>query len=352
MMWKDDQQLEKLWNNRVVKACAVTVPVYVFFRYLFTLAAPFLTAFVLVTLLYPLLEKIQKKIPIRKKLLAVGVVVPILILACGILWVVMVLGARQLQDLPAFCSKVGAQAELFFHQCCCNMDGKFGWDGQQIEGYIIEQMTVIMENVQIQVMPQLLSSSYSCFKWVFAVVGFLAITCIAVFLLEKDYTNMVEWIKSAEDFRFVWSVMEGVLSYIITFLKAQGVILFIISLLCSVTLGIAGVSGGIFLGILAGILDMMPFIGTGIVLVPLSVWQLFNGRYVQMTVCLILYGICILIREMLEPKLIGDRVGIPPVYMLLAVYAGVRLFGVGGIIKGPLLLIVICEIMKRPKESI
>lgn len=351
-MWNDDRQLEKLWNNRVVKACVVTTLVYVFFRYLFTLVAPFLSAFVLVTLLYPLLEKIQKKIPIRKKLLAVGIVLPLLILVCGILWVVMVLGARQLQELPAFCSKIGTQAELFFHRCCCNMDGKFGWDGQQIEGYIIEQMTVIMENVQIQVMPQILSSSYSCCKWVLAVVGFFAITCIAVFLLEKDYTNMVEWIKSAEDFRFIWSVMEGVLSYIITFFKAQGVILLIISLLCSVTLGVAGVRGGIFLGILAGILDMLPFIGTGIVLVPLSVWQLFNGRYVQMTVCLILYGVCILVREMLEPKLIGDRVGIPPVCMLLAVYAGVRLFGVGGIIKGPLLLIIICEIMKRPKENI
>lgn len=158
---------------------------------------------------------------------------------------------------------------------------------------------------------------------------------------------MVEWVKSEEDFRFLWSVMEGVLSYIITFMKAQGVILLIICLLCSVTLGVSGVSGGIFLGILAGILDMLPFIGTGIVLVPLSIWQLLNGQYVQMVVCLILYGVCILAREMLEPKLIGKRVGVAPVGLLIAIYAGVKLFGVGGIIKGPLSLIVICEILRR-----
>lgn len=351
MMWNSSRQIEKLWNNIVIKACVVTVLVYIFFRYLFTLAAPFLTAFVLVTLLYPLLEKIQRKIPIRKKFLAVGIILPLLLLTGFLLWVVMALGIRQLQDLPVLCNKVGAQAELFFHQCCCKMDGKFGWDGQEIEKYIIEQMTIIMENVQIQVVPQILSSSYSCFKGIFAVVGFFAITCIAVFLLEKDYKRMVEWLKSTEDVKFIWSVMEGVLSYIVNFMKAQGVILLIISLLCSITLSIAGVEGGVFLGILAGVLDMLPFIGTGIVLVPMAVWQLFNGRYVQMIVCLILYGTCILTREMLEPKLIGKRVGVAPVYLLLAIYAGVKLFGVSGIIKGPLSLIVICEILKRPEDK-
>ena len=49
----------------------------------------------------------------------------------------------------------------------------------------------------------------------------------------------------------------------------------------------------------------------------------------------------------MEPKLIGKRMGIAPVLMLLAVYAGIKLFGMGGIIKGPLALIAICEIMKK-----
>lgn len=105
-------------------------------------------------------------------------------------------------------------------------------------------------------------------------MGFLAITCIAVFLLEKDYTRFVEWVKGEKSFRFLWTVLGGVLTYLVTFFKAQGVILLIIGALCGVTLGIAGVEGGIFLGILAGLLDMLPFVGTGIVLVPLSAWRL------------------------------------------------------------------------------
>ena len=92
---------------------------------------------------------------------------------------------------------------------------------------------------------------------------------------------------------------------------------------------------------------MLPFVGTGIVLVPLSAWQLLSGHYVRMAVCLGLYGICILTRELLEPRLIGNKIGIAPICILFSLYAGVKLFGVGGIIKGPLALIVIFEILKE-----
>ena len=172
-------------KNKLIKGCIVTVLVWFFFRFLFSLAAPFFLAFALVTLLYPLLERIQRRIPLRKKFLAALIVLPILLLVITALWAVFSFGAGQLQGLPSFCEKVERQVEAFFHQCCCQLDGRFGWEGEQIESYVIEQMTVIMENVQIQVVPQLLSSSYSCFKGILSIGGFLAITCIAVFLLER-----------------------------------------------------------------------------------------------------------------------------------------------------------------------
>ena len=212
-------------------------------------------------------------------------------------------------------------------------------------------MTIIMENVQVQVIPQVISSSYNCFKGLFRGVAFLFIALVAAILLEKDYASFMNWLKTSDELSFLWKTLEGVLSYLITFLKAQGIILLVISILCSITLYIAGISGGIFWGIAAGILDMLPFIGTGIVLVPIAVWQLINGNYVQMIVCLILYVVCICIREFLEPKLIGNRLGIAPVLMLLAIYVGVQLFGIGGIIKGPLAMIVIYELMKEEQKE-
>ena len=340
---------ETIRNNQPIKICLIFAGVWFFFRYLFTLTAPFLFAFFLITLCYPLLERIQRKVPIRKKFLAIGMILPLILLMMEILWIIIILGGRQLEGLPAFWTQVSEQIQFFFHQCCGRLDGKFGWKGQQIENFVIERMTVFMQDMQEQVMPRVLASSYQCFKGLFAAIGFLAITCIAAFFLEKEYANIMAVLRKSEELRLIRSVVEGVISYIVTFLKAQGAIMLIISVLCSVTLGVAGVSGGILFGILAGVLDVLPFIGTGIVLVPLSVWQLLNGQYVRMTVCLVLYVVCIVTRELLEPKLIGKRMGIAPVFMLLAIYAGVKLFGVGGIVKGPLALIVIVEILKATK---
>lgn len=91
---------------------------------------------------------------------------------------------------------------------------------------------------------------------------------------------------------------------------------------------------------------MLPFIGTGIMLIPLAVFQLLYGNYGSAVLIVCLYGICVLLREFLEPRLIGSKVGILPVGILFAVFAGIRLFGIFGIIKGPVGLVVICEAYK------
>ena len=117
---------ETLWNNKLIKVCVVFAGVWFFFRYLFTLVAPFVLAFLLITLCYPLLERIQRRIPVKKKFLAVGIILPLILLMIGILWAVMILGGKQLDGLPAFCTQVGEQIQLFFHECCCGLDGKFG----------------------------------------------------------------------------------------------------------------------------------------------------------------------------------------------------------------------------------
>ena len=60
-------------------------------------------------------------------------------------------------------------------------------------------------------------------------------------------------------------------------------------------------------------------------------------------VCIILYVVCIIIREFLEPKLIGKQMGVPPVAILVSIYAGVKLFGVWGILAGPLGFMIVYE---------
>lgn len=333
-------------KNKLVRFASVTLLVYLFFRFIFALIAPFFLAFILITLFYPLLQHIQKRIPMKKKFLAVGMLLLIASFISVMLWALGYNSSGQLTKLTDFIEEAYEKIQIFLHRCCYSLDGKFGWNGCEIENFFVEKMTVIMENVQVQVIPRMISSSYNCFKGIFGAVAFLFITLIAAILLEKDYNPFMEWLKKSDDTAFVWKTLEGILNYIITFIKAQGIIMTIIIVVCCSVLWATGITGSIFLGILAGILDVLPFIGTGIVLVPTALWQLLNGRYVIAAVCIALYVACIFIREFLEPKLIGDRLGIAPVLMMLGIYAGIKLFGVAGIIEGPLALIVIYQLLK------
>lgn len=138
-------------------------------------------------------------------------------------------------------------------------------------------------------------------------------------------------------------VICGIVRYIATFVKAQGIIMSAIALTAAITLGIAGIKHGVLWGILAGILDALPFIGTGVVLVPLGIWQLLEGSFGRALICGALYVVCIFLREILEPRLIGRKIGVSPIAVLVSLYAGIRLFGVWGIIKGPLGFVLIYE---------
>lgn len=72
-----------------------------------------------------------------------------------------------------------------------------------------------------------------------------------------------------------------------------------IAMTAAATLGIAGIKHGILWGILAGILDALPFIGTGVVLVPLGMFQILDGNWGRALVCGVLYVVCIFLREVM-----------------------------------------------------
>ena len=103
VFWEKNSLVDGLWKNKLARGCLVTALVWFFFRYLFSLAAPFFLAFALITLLYPVLDRMQKRIPIKKKFLAAGIVLPVLLLICALLWAVLTFGIGQLQGLPSFC---------------------------------------------------------------------------------------------------------------------------------------------------------------------------------------------------------------------------------------------------------
>ena len=105
------------------------------------------------------------------------------------------------------------------------------------------------------------------------------------------------------------------------------------------------------MGILAGVLDFFPVFGTGIVLVPTALWQFLEKDYIPGIVCSILFVVCAVAREILEPKFLGHATKLPSIGIWISIYAGIQLFGVSGIFKGPIGYLLICTIYERLKEK-
>lgn len=128
------------------------------------------------------------------------------------------------------------------------------------------------------------------------------------------------------------------------YLKTQSIILLCISITATVGLYLGGASEGWFYGILAGFMDFLPFIGTGIVLIPIGVMSFLKGNIGSGVIILITYFLCVMIREFLEPRLLGNGLKFSPVAILISVYAGVIYYGIGGVILGPVTLLVLVEL--------
>jgi len=98
------------------------------------------------------------------------------------------------------------------------------------------------------------------------------------------------------------------------------------------------VERAVLAALLTSLVDLLPVLGVGTVLVPWSVLAFLSGDVFRGVGLLVLFGIMVVVRQFLEPRIVGGSLGIHPLLTLLAVFAGFRLFGFAGMLGAPILL--------------
>lgn len=102
-------------------------------------------------------------------------------------------------------------------------------------------------------------------------------------------------------------------------------------------------SGGYIaaIAIVVAIVDIIPVLGTGTILIPWSVYSFIVGDFGFAVGILAVYGIITVIRQVIEPKLVAGQLGLPPVVTIIGMFIGLRLFGFIGLFLVPLTVILI-----------
>ena len=97
---------------------------------------------------------------------------------------------------------------------------------------------------------------------------------------------------------------------------------------------------GLLLALALAVLDFIPIVGAGTVMVPWAFIALFVGDFSSAVELMVIWGVIALFRRVMEPKFVGDQTGLSPILSLVSIYVGMRLAGVAGMILGPILLLV------------
>lgn len=148
-------------------------------------------------------------------------------------------------------------------------------------------------------------------------------------------------------FRHEFALLGGRLSMVgSAWLKTQGSIMFLTMCICTAGLFLMGNQYSLLLGIGIGLLDALPIFGTGTVLIPWALFRLVNGDWLYGIGLFVIYIICYFLRQVMEAKIMADKVGLTPLETLISMYVGLQLFGLLGFILGPIGLLIIEDLVE------
>lgn len=163
----------------------------------------------------------------------------------------------------------------------------------------------------------------------------MVIIILSSYLFLADRESIMRWLKEhlpAFVFRYIEYMKRDAKGLIGGYFLAQFRIMCVVALILAAGFLVLGVRYGVLLAFLTAILDFLPIFGTGTVLFPWAVVKLFEGEYAYATGLILLYILTQVVRQIIQPKIVGESMGLPPLMTLFLLYLGFKLRGLTGMI--------------------
>ena len=168
-----------------------------------------------------------------------------------------------------------------------------------------------------------------------SIPNLLVNTILSSYLFLADRESIMLWLKGhlpAFIFRYIEYMKRDAKGVIGGYFLAQFRIMCVVALILAAGFLVLGVRYGVLLAFLTAILDFLPIFGTGTVLFPWAVVKLFAGEYAYATGLILLYILTQVVRQIIQPKIVGESMGLPPLMTLFLLYLGFKLRGLTGMI--------------------
>lgn len=333
----DTRPYWKVLVSLVFSLTATVLFIYVGIKAIFYFM-PFVIGWILSVIAGPLVTFLEKKLKIMKRLGSAITIILVLALCIGLIYLIISQIWEEISvlirnfpsmyhDLERGLNQIGTQGNTLFERFPEQIQNSWATlmnnlddTASSLIGRIGEPTIEVAGNVAKRIPSVLIGT----------IVAF-----VSAYFFIADKENLGEWVKKVVPKSITSRLLlvgENLKYAMGGYFKAQFKIMGVVFAILLVGFTLMQIRFSILLAIAIAFLDFLPFFGTGTALFPWAIYKFLVGDYKMVAALVILYGVTQLVRQLIQPKLVGDSMGLNPLYTLFLLYLGYRVGSILGMI--------------------
>lgn len=329
----------------------ILILIYVILKYGLVLLSPFIIAFMIAYLLRKPSQFLSNKLKIPYKAIAFLMV---LLFYCTIGLLIFLLGIKLVSFMVELISSLPSiyttYIEPFFilgfkeiEKAAFYMDPAIMTSLDEFSNQFTQSFGELISNVSMKAL-----SSIS--GYVYLIPGTfikLLLMIISTFFIIGDYDKLMSFILrqfSGRSKELIIHVKTYVVNTLFVCIRSYALIMSITFVELSIGFLLIGLPDAMLIAFSITIFDILPILGTGGIMIPWTVITTVQGNYPLAISLLIIYLIVTIIRNIIEPKIVGSQIGLHPIVTLISMFVGVHFFGVIGLFGFPIILSLLCHL--------
>lgn len=299
---------------------------------------PFIVGWIIAMIANPLVKFLEQKLKIQRK--AVSVIVIVLVIG-AVSTIGYFIIAKLVQEAVGFFSAMPEMikgVEVEFKAIGNNLSGFYEKLPGSIQSAITNasnHLTGLIGDIVGSISTPTIENVGSLAKNIPTIIIAVIICLLSSYAFIAERENMIKWMKNnvPKGIQNKWTVVYSSMKQAVGgYFKAQLIIEFWIYLLLVIGFAILKVKFAVLIAFLIAVLDFLPIFGAGAVIIPWAVIKFLSGDYKMAIGLLIIWGIGQIVRQVIQPKIMGDSIGFDMVPTLILLYVGYKLYGVIGML--------------------
>lgn len=349
-------QIEKMraFIIRFLFYCIILGLSFVLLKYAFPFLMPFLVAFLIACMLQPVIHLVTQKTRLGQKPVSVLLLIAFYALAAALITIV---GSRLVIFFRDMFYTLPQTYETVIAPVLTSLQDRLDALLFATDPTLSAFFDVVSENISTALSGLVTAVSTGALGFlanlVSSVPSFIVkfvITIIASFFLVSDYYTITSFFArqlpaSSRDLLF--KIKQQTLAIIAKFGRAYAILMTLTFFEVLIGLSILRVDYAFLIALITAVVDILPILGTGTILIPWAVVSLIVGNFPLGIGLLILYAIIAIVRQTLEPRVIGKQIGLYPLVTLICMFVGTYLFGVLGLFGLPIIVTVLVQLNKN-----